>query len=1256
MKLNANWFWRYLKEWHGWTIKTGFRKQDGTETGYRYCTPNYGEDHQVEGADWFKTPEEAQAFVGQFVEKDCQPFPSILNNMMSSPVGAGAAVAAEEMEVAKEGEEEGSSRELTGFETEEEMVRKLLRYHGFTKEGHKIIPPGGSVRGQRGEDYLEGEEDIRCYVLEKLQGLPPTQAPSAMAASSSSSRAAAAAAAAASSSSSSAAPSETGGGGKGKGKGKGRASAGKAGELQPTDLLDQTSLIEKLTKHHGWKKEWADRKGLVEEYIYVPPGGKKVGGVAGVDYALTFDQMRRMVVQKYFNGQEVLLQDYAVPVVEEIDANLTKERHFSLGGGAGGGKEDGEEEEDDDESEQSEDDEASDMEQSDGEEEEAEKKNPAAATVPPSTTKKTTRAKPSDKDAASSSSSSSSSSSQPQMGGPGGAVSVPRAPDEWFQRKHLVEKLQSSNECTAALEVLTKTHGWQVLPARSNYLSYTEKFYVAPGGNAPWDGGVHGVDYVVDFDELQNYISQGFGLLPNQFAPLSDVVRPDHTDKRMLSPLNDKTCRSTRSGRAYTNTGTKAAFDTSGLDESPPPLNLDEEGDGEDGGVDRFFHHSQDEQEEQEEGGPSNGRPRRNSDKQPARNSSNFFSDEEVEESFGGATSAKAAIKAVRKSVDSVAGRRASASFHTPGLARTTGKRKRSRKPDDLASCLTPAEIDRYTVSVLKAKNWTLAAVAATAASSSSAAVVGYELSTQDDPNSKRAFATERDALQWARGEGGLVEAEELMEHAERCPYQPLITAMEAARTKLGQAGSGECYVELVRQAEGQRLVDFYNTHILRPKGAWVRVSGLPGTGKTLAVQHSEALLRETLTAKGVEAAPTFVRLNCAAYTTPRSLLEALVGQLQLGGTTRRQSVEYETEEGLWSKLEERLRSRRVATGSSSSSSSSLSSSGSGSFSDVLRSPMLHSLTNFFRRSGGAAEAEEEELPLDKAREQVGKMVVLVLDELDQFIATNKETSACVLRLINSLVMEAGSRVLLVTVSNTIDDKTALGALWAKARGEKGAQAEGHEPIIFKPFTDTQLIQILKACVGETFHDAALSMIAKRVTASRGDARVAVENCRRALEKHLHTLQGKARGWCLTDDPQPEPTPADKQVTVQEANAVSQEKNPDGGGIDTLPQHAKLLLVVLLHSLEGGRQGKIKHADLQTEYTQQAKAVLGANQLGASGNFESNLEWLHENGQVEIQKGRGKQQVQIGPTVDWATVLPKLSATDKTLFKTLLPK
>lgn len=1458
MSENENWVYRYLKDWHGWCTKSGFRKQDGTDNGYRYCTPRYSEAHQEEGKHWFRSLADVKKYVSRHVEAGCLPFASILNDSEStgggSPSVGGAAVA---MTAEKEGMEEGegeegrSSAEVTGFESLEEMTHKLVTYHGFVTEGRKLIPPGGSARGQRGEDYLEGLDDLQAYVLEKIQGLPPTQDNPSFNASSSRNWGPMGRVGA----SPYVGEPDMGNGkagqgmGAGRDKGKrgpGRPSSNKAvvarpsegngrangGDglsdeigkvLQPTDLLDQTVLLQKLLRHYGWKKQWPEARSLIQEYIYVPPGGKRpsAGGVAGVDFAISFEHLRQLVVRKYFKGED-LLTEHAVPVVEEIDLDLTKERHFSMirAGREKNGEEEEEEdddededEEDDDEEEQEEEEEADveERERAEGKvggvegetwsgqredcmetdlhpalsedqerreerdtEERTEEMSPEPGTSRDERTKGHIRGVAGEKDAHD--------QSQPTESGEGKTYSSPQsplsgareevlhsharsnsrleghfsvlAPGEWFQRDHLVAWLRDGKTFNAALDVLMKTHEWQVLPSQENFTSTSGKFYVAPGGRTPWEGGTHGVDYLMDHEELIEYVTNGFGLRTNQFAPITAALRPDRLYRKIISPLHDRSRHSTRSGRTYTPIPSAEPASTQ-MEESPSALRLDGEVEEEEEGRGRercgdtitgpFIEHAGKQAAGGERGdkeasggvgdrvggGGLRGNTRdslRGDSKGAGRLFSSSFpsldTDAEVASPAGGGDVCQGPGRpedeesARRLSTGSVHGPGSSLSYQTPSLSRSTAKRKCLEKSAGaLASAvssvpfLTPMEVDRYTYSVLKAKRWTLA-LRPPAPSSSNDAM--YELiPPQEEGLPTRPFNSEKDALLWARDEGGLVSSQELQTHAEACPYQPIIAEMEVARSRLGQAGSGDCHVSAVREVESRRLLDFYMAYLLEPTGAWLRVGGLPGTGKTLAVQHSEALLAHALASRGINARPTFVRLNCAAYSAPKSFLEALAAQLHLTGGTgsfasassRRMSLgavrEPLTEDALWAKLEERLRwvKRPDMNGRGSG----------GTLSDVLSSPLIKSMTSWFRGGGSGAAtkaavettrkvSEEQEAAsgdrrLDssvvKANELVGRTVVLVLDELDQFIATNRETIGCVARLISNVIMVAGSRALLVTVSNTIDDHTALGALWSKAKTTAGRSPAcwkdyaGHdedralaagvgeeklEPIIFRPFQDAELVQILKVCVGDTFQAPALAMIAKRVTSSRGDARVAVDTCRRALERHVRTLDAKAKAWCPASlmegekdngDKSMEVRDSERQVTAVEANAASKEMDVDvGKDIGKLPQHARFLLLVLLHmtTTRGGGKGgnQVKLADLQNEYTQQAKAILGASQLGASSNFEDNLEWIDENGLVE--KGKGGKAKVVSPKVDWATVLPKLTVQDKTHFKALLPK
>lgn len=627
-------------------------------------------------------------------------------------------------------------------------------------------------------------------------------------------------------------------------------------------------------------------------------------------------------------------------------------------------------------------------------------------------------------------------------------------------------------------------------------------------------------------------------------------------------------------------------------------------------------------------------------------------------------------------------------SYMTPGGAKGgagkgNGKRRRSSFAASNDDGLSTGETTRYTYSVMKSKGWELVVNSkggrAAAASHSSrreeeeddddGTGVEYELvlyDTSDDvddaaakkPLERHAFATEAEALAYARGKGNIVSAEELHQHAQHCPYKPVIDAMESARSRLGQAGSGDSFVESVRAAEGQRLVGFYTHYLLRPEGGWMRVGGLPGTGKTIAVQHSEELLQRSLEARGVTAMPTFVKVNAAACSNPRLLLETLCSHLALGPTTNL------TQNEMWDKLEERLCNKRWKQVSSAHPSWSSLTTPAGVMS-ALGSP-LKAMMSAISRNGGGAGASAAEVDLDKASEVVDRSVVLVLDEVDQFLGS-KEASDCLQRLITGLVLNKGSRLLLVTISNTIDDHTTLGALWAKCRG--GRESSGSEdsegggasaspcsdgqPIVFKSFNHDQLKQILRASVVDTVHDRALDLIVKRVESSRGDARVAIDFCRRALEHHIKGLDAQARQWCMADDPQPVLQEKDRQVLIPEANAASRDLDLDlGKDIEKIPQQARLLLVVTLHLTASGH--KIRTSDLQGEFTRYAKQLIGAHQHGASATFDQQLDWLDDQGLIERQQ-RGMNKF-VAPKVGWAVVMPKLTTKDKMLFKALLPK
>ena len=634
------------------------------------------------------------------------------------------------------------------------------------------------------------------------------------------------------------------------------------------------------------------------------------------------------------------------------------------------------------------------------------------------------------------------------------------------------------------------------------------------------------------------------------------------------------------------------------------------------------------------------------------------------------------------------AGAKRAHSYLTPGGGVASGgKRKRASSAGGAAAGaggLTAAEVDRYTHSALKAKGWAVNASEAGSSSGADAGSVAYELwHTEAETLLERRgpFATEAEALADARGDATagagagagkdqgapapLVTLEEVVAHAEGCPYRPIIAEMEAARGRLseGACAGGAGYVPGVRQAESARMLAFYQHHLLRGAnagagggGGWLRVAGLPGTGKTIAVQHSEERLRAALAGKGVTGCPTFVHVNAAARAGGLEMLRKICGELGLAGADRGDA------ETLWTKLEERLVSK--PRGGRPSTAASAASSSSGSFMTTVLSP-IKAMSSYIAGSSKAGNGSPElSVAPAKASEVAGRAVVLVLDEIDQFLAGRKANAEWLQRLVEGVLLDRGSRLLLVTIANTVEEQSTLGALWAKATSARasdenaGPSDPGKEPVIFSAFSSEELKALLAGAVGDAVHERGLDLILKRVETSRGDARLAMDVCRRALEAHARKLEGKARAWSLADEPQPAPGPDDRQVTIPEANVASRELDLDvAKAVEGMPQMAKLLLVVLLRLAgEGGAGGKAKVADLQAEFTLQARNTVGAGQLSASGGFDTAVDWLDQNGLIERSRGRGAAQRTVAPKVDWATVVPKFNAQDKRLFGALLPQ
>ncbi|NXQ87602.1 CDC6 protein, partial [Nyctibius grandis] len=132
---------------------------------------------------------------------------------------------------------------------------------------------------------------------------------------------------------------------------------------------------------------------------------------------------------------------------------------------------------------------------------------------------------------------------------------------------------------------------------------------------------------------------------------------------------------------------------------------------------------------------------------------------------------------------------------------------------------------------------------------------------------------------------------------------------------------------------------------------------------------------------------------------------------------------------------------------------------------------------------------------LEKQLTAPGPMVLLVLDELDQLESKGQD----VLYTLFEWPQLPGSRLVLVGLANALD-------LTDRSLARLGARPAGSPRLLhFPPYTREQLAAILQERLGQVTGDpildaAALQFCARKVSAVSGDARKALDVCRRAVE------------------------------------------------------------------------------------------------------------------------------------------------------------
>ncbi|KAG0244535.1 Origin recognition complex, subunit 1 [Actinomortierella wolfii] len=202
---------------------------------------------------------------------------------------------------------------------------------------------------------------------------------------------------------------------------------------------------------------------------------------------------------------------------------------------------------------------------------------------------------------------------------------------------------------------------------------------------------------------------------------------------------------------------------------------------------------------------------------------------------------------------------------------------------------------------------------------------------------------------------------------------------------------------------------------------------------------------------------------------------------------------------------------------------------------------------------------------------------VVLMDELD-LLVTAKQT---VMYNFFEWPNWQHSRLIVVAVANTMD-------LPERMLSNKVSSRLGLTRINFQPYTYPQLIKIVESRLEgiRAFRKEAIEFAARKVSAVSGDARRALDICRRAVEiveQDALRRQAEEQGKGNLDDADPE------QVTIRTVDQAIKEMfaSPNVRFIQTASLHQKLFLIALTAKLR--RLGlaevefnEVAHAHIQT--------------------------------------------------------------------------
>uniref|UniRef100_H2YCD3 Cell division control protein n=1 Tax=Ciona savignyi TaxID=51511 RepID=H2YCD3_CIOSA len=238
-------------------------------------------------------------------------------------------------------------------------------------------------------------------------------------------------------------------------------------------------------------------------------------------------------------------------------------------------------------------------------------------------------------------------------------------------------------------------------------------------------------------------------------------------------------------------------------------------------------------------------------------------------------------------------------------------------------------------------------------------------------------------------------------------------------------------------------------------------------------------------------------------------------------------------------------------------------------------------------------------------------MILLLLDEMDQLDSRNQE----VLYTMFGWSALTDSKVILIGIANSLD-------LTDRILPRLQARVECKPKLInFKPYSKDQLVEILQARIakasinssdGSVIDNIAVQFCARKVAATTGDARKALDVCRRAVELAETDSLGNTQGYDLK--------------TFQFID-IFFKINGDTEQDDTFPLQQKLIVCALLllckkHKCHDAALGKLHETYSSICKDRQVPAV-------SQSEFFSLCQLVEARGIISVKKNKQIRQTKI---------------------------